>query len=539
MVTGPDQTKSSILDQSYVSGHASLSDGWPGVLVHNEPAERPRVCPWVALSKSCAFDICTQNMSVRKRFTLLFLFWPWTLLLSFTPIQAHELTGTEVATSAHLTITYRSLSGRYAIRFGELSAFEQRKRMDTDGDGILTAFEQDNYLLKYGDELAGHLLLEVEGRPIPIRLHHGRMLPNDPVVAPGPLTLRFSLTTRVLDFTRECALVYRDANQLPRLVHAEVVVEGMEGVDIDRTDSRDGALKQVRIRASQFPLQASFVLKPSPLVGSAGATADPAQRQDEHHAESDTLELQQMLRSEDLSVDLVVLALTLSFFLGAAHALEPGHGKTIVAAYLIGNRGTVANAVYLGGVVTITHTSSVIILGLVTLFASNYILPEQLFPWLGAGSGLLIMGLGGWLFARSLMKSGHIHSHSHGSAEDHHHDHSRQPQEEVTLGSLLTLGISGGIVPCPGALVILLLAVALHRIGFGLILIVCFSIGLAAVLITIGILMVKARPVVDRISGGGRFIQRLPLVSSIVIMLAGFVIGVRSLVEAGIVVINL
>ena len=109
----------------------------------------------------------------------------------------------------------------------------------------------------------------------------------------------------------------------------------------------------------------------------------------------------------------------------------------------------------------------------------------------------------------------------------------------MTLGNLLTLGISGGIVPCPGALVILLLAVALHRIGFGLMLIVCFSIGLAAVLIAIGILMVKARPFVDRISSGGRFIQRLPTVSSIVIILAGFVIGVRSLVEAGIVVLNL
>ena len=107
------------------------------------------------------------------------------------------------------------------------------------------------------------------------------------------------------------------------------------------------------------------------------------------------------------------------------------------------------------------------------------------------------------------------------------------------MASLLTLGISGGIVPCPGALVILLLAVALHRIGFGLMLIVSFSLGLAAVLIAIGILMVKARPLVDRFSGGGTFIRRLPIVSSLVIILAGFIIGVRSLVEAGIVVINL
>ena len=105
-----------------------------------------------------------------------------------------------------------------------------------------------------------------------------------------------------------------------------------------------------------------------------------------------------------------------------------------------------------------------------------------------------------------------------------------------TLSSWL---LSGGIVPCPGALVILLLAVALHRIAFGSLLILSFSIGPAAVLITIGTLMVKARPIMERFSGEGRFIQRLPLVSSVVIILAGLVIGVRSLVEAGIVVINL
>ena len=197
----------------------------------------------------------------------------------------------------------------------------------------------------------------------------------------------------------------------------------MERVDIDRADSGDGALKQVRIRAANIPLKARLRLKPSSQAGSTGTTADPAQRQDEQHAETDTLELQEVLRSEELSVDLVVLALTLSFFLGAAHALEPGHGKTIVAAYLIGNRGTVANAVYLGGMVTITHTFSVIILGLITLFASSYVLPEQIFPWLGAGSGLLIMGLGGWLFARSLVSSARTATVTPTVARSNYHHH--------------------------------------------------------------------------------------------------------------------
>ena len=334
--------------------------------------------------------------------------------------------------------------------------------------------------------------------------------------------------------------------------------------------------------------------------------------------DGETDALSDMLRSEELSLGLIVGALALALFLGAAHGLEPGHGKTIVAAYLVGARGTVGNALFLGGVVALTHTSSVILLGLVALFASQYILPEQIFPWLGTASGLLIMGLGTWLLVNNLRGRSfghshahgehthehaheeehlhehvhshthgeylhghtheeehlheHVHSHAHGEHHrehsheeehlhehvhshahgEHHHEHSHSHEEEhhghhdhphgehhhghsheipnkVTLGSLLTLGISGGIVPCTGALVILLLAVALHRIAFGLLLLVTFSVGLAAVLIAIGVLIVKARPLVERFSGDGRWIQRLPIASAVVIIVVGLGIALNSL----------
>ena len=329
--------------------------------------------------------------------------------------------------------------------------------------------------------------------------------------------------------------------------------------------------------------------------------------------DGETDALSDMLRSEELSLGLIVGALALALFLGAAHGLEPGHGKTIVAAYLVGARGTVGNALFLGGVVTLTHTFSVILLGLVALFASQYILPEQIFPYLGTASGLLIMGLGTWLLVNHLRGRSfghshaheehlhehtheeehlhehthshahgeHLHEHSHSHAhgehhhghghshlehrhghhdhphgehhhghdhtheEEHHHGHSHSHEEEhhghshevpskVTLGNLLTLGISGGIVPCPGALVILLLAVALHRIAFGLLLLVAFSVGLAAILIAIGILIVKARPLVERFSGDGRWIQRLPIASAVVIIAVGCAITFKTLMGSGI-----
>ena len=271
--------------------------------------------------------------------------------------------------------------------------------------------------------------------------------------------------------------------------------------------------------------------------------------------DGETDALSDMLRSEELSLGLIAGALALALFLGAAHGLEPGHGKTIVAAYLVGSRGTVGNALFLGGVVTLTHTMSVILLGLVALFASQYVLPEQIFPYLGTASGLLIIGLGTWLLVNHLRRQGYGHSHSHGEhhqghthEEEHHHDHSHEEHNhghhdhghsheipnKVTLGSLLTLGISGGIVPCPGALVILLLAVALHRIAFGLVLLVAFSVGLAAVLIAIGVLIVKARPLVERFSGDGRWIQRLPIASAVVIIVVGFAITFKTLMHSGI-----
>lgn len=295
-------------------------------------------------------------------------------------------------------------------------------------------------------------------------------------------------------------------------------------------------------------------------IGAAGRLPEVGADAGETDALSD------MLRSEELSLGLIVGALALSLFLGAAHGLEPGHGKTIVAAYLVGARGTVGNALFLGGVVALTHTSSVILLGLVALFASQYILPEQIFPYLGTASGLLITGLGTWLLVNHLRGRGpghshshreHHHEHSHSHEEEHHHEHGHEEEhhghhdhshgehhhghshshatpDKVTLGSLLTLGISGGIVPCTGALVILLLAVALHRIAFGLLLLVTFSVGLASILIAIGVLIVKARPLVERFSGDGRWIQRLPIASAVVIIVVGCAITFRTLIGSGI-----
>jgi ABC-type nickel/cobalt efflux system permease component RcnA len=263
-----------------------------------------------------------------------------------------------------------------------------------------------------------------------------------------------------------------------------------------------------------------------------------------------------MLRARDLSGPLVLGALMAVMIWGAGHALTPGHGKTIVAAYLIGSRSTPWHALYLGLTVTLTHTLGVFALGLVALFASSHVLPEQLDPWLGAVSGVIVVGLGAamlWRRSRPLLvrrrhdhhhgihHPGHDHPHDHEHLHDHGHGHPHGHEHHhmhdqghghahlppgadgspVTWRSLLGLGISGGLLPCPSALVLLLAAVAIDRAALGMILVVAFSLGLAGVLTAVGLLFVKGSRLIQgmpRITTWGRF---LPAASALVIMVIG------------------
>ncbi len=261
----------------------------------------------------------------------------------------------------------------------------------------------------------------------------------------------------------------------------------------------------------------------------------------------------ELVATKHLSVGIVLLAIAVALGLGAFHALEPGHGKTVIAAYLVGSRGTARHAMLLGLIVTASHTAGVFLLGAVTLYASRYMVPERLYPWLAATSGFIIAGLGLSLFLRRYSRvvprqthgQPYVHSenkfevpHSHGPEGDHGHWHGRPrhaPEAEVSLRELLALGISGGIIPCPAALVVLLGALSLNRVGFGLFLIVAFSAGLAAVLIGIGLLMVYARHFMSRFREDMPVITRwLPLTSSAVITMFGMAIAAETLVKAGI-----
>ena len=288
---------------------------------------------------------------------------------------------------------------------------------------------------------------------------------------------------------------------------------------------------------------------------------------------------------EELTLHTFLLAFAISFIWGATHALTPGHGKTIVGAYLVGSRGTIKHALYLGLTTTITHTLGVFALGLITLFAAHYLLPETLFPWLSLLSGLSVVGIGLNLFAGRIrsLKSGtwllqlgrkpmrppsmfspvvqhsHAggvshshpyilqtsdgHSHSHGHVHDYPHDHSHPhgthpghshaPPDTITWRNLLALGVSGGLVPCPSALVVLLGAIALNKIGLGLILVLAFSLGLAGTLTAVGMLFIYAGKLFQRFPSSGRVIGVLPIASALFVSVIGVGIVIKALAEIG------
>jgi ABC-type nickel/cobalt efflux system permease component RcnA len=226
------------------------------------------------------------------------------------------------------------------------------------------------------------------------------------------------------------------------------------------------------------------------------------------------------LVTRDLGATGILLALALALFWGAAHALGPGHGKSIVAAYLIGQRGTVRHAACLGGIVTVTHTAGVFALGAVTLLLSEFIVPEDLYPWLNLLAGLMVVSIGVTVLRARLS---HRLAHKHGHHHHHDHDHDLSPR------SLFAVGVSGGLLPCPSALVVLLAAISLHRTAFGLALVLAFSVGLAITITAIGLVAVLARGVFRRKSFDGRLVRALPAVSAVAILVAGLLMTVRAL----------
>ena len=237
-----------------------------------------------------------------------------------------------------------------------------------------------------------------------------------------------------------------------------------------------------------------------------------------------------------------------AFVLGAIHALQPGHGKTIVAAYLVGARGTIKDAILLGIVVTITHTLVIYILAAISGWSALYFSWDEIEGVLGAFASLLILVVGlallraNWPGRASAHSHAahphdghtHAHQHSHEHPHDHPHAHSHAhipglphvhatPEEMTSLSRVLMLGVSGGIVPCPEGLAVFLASVAGGQMEKGVLLVMVFSLGLAATLVAVGILFLKASSLFNQTDSAGKWGARISLFSAVLITLVGLI----------------
>ncbi len=439
------------------------------------------------------------------------------VLMAAPAAMAHPLGNFSINHLSTVKVSDDRVDVRYVLDEAEIPTTEQRDLSRTEIIGRKRA------------ELRRNLTLTVDGRRVALRPLEPRL--SFPPGQAGLETLRFvqPLRAEVRDAGR---VTLRDETFADRVGWKAIVAAPGEGTAVRSSapsgDPTDG-LSRYPEDLLNSPLdrrEARFAVEPGD-----GTLMAPRAEGEETVATRDGggQGFASLFDDAASGQGVLLLLLLTAFGWGALHALSPGHGKAMVAAYLIGTRGTARHAVWLGVTVTITHTMGVFALGLVTLLLSQYILPEDLYPWLTLASGLLVVSIGAGVlrsrlrWARARRASGEGHGHHH-----HHHHHAHDHDHTVTRRSLIAMGAAAGLIPCPSALVVLLGAIAQHEVALGLLLIVAFSVGLAGTLTALGLLVVYARRVLPRVGLDGRLGAALPAASALAIVIVGCVLTVQA-----------
>ena len=472
---------------------------------------------------------------------------------SATGLLAHPMGNFSVNHYARIEPSAHGVEILYVLDLAEIPTFELLQKWNLTGESPHEKIERQ--AAAQAHQWVQNLAISANGRSVVPQLRSTEVTMADG--AGGMRVMRVNMRLRLA--VAGGRLDYEDRNYAGRAGWKEIVIAGGDGAAIETTTARDLDRSRALTAYPQDPTVAppqdvraslewtvaaaqarpkKIVTAPAraAIVAPANPPAPTAPVPAQASAPGTVVRgdfLSQSLNKREISWGMVLIGLAVAFSLGAIHAMSPGHGKTIVAAYLVGARGTVKHAIFLGGMVTFTHTISVFFLGFTTLFLSQYVLPEKIYPVLGAISGISIVWIGAlMLYKRAIRLRGHSHDghphHHHDHDHDHDHGphgHSHVPEGDVTLGSLIALGASGGLVPCPSALVLLLSSIALGRVGLGLILLISFSAGLAVVLMSIGVLVLYAKHLLPDGEKAARHpaFRLIPVFSAGVVMCIGLV----------------
>jgi nickel/cobalt transporter (NicO) family protein len=442
----------------------------------------------------------------RARWALAALVAAVALALTVAPeaARAHPLGNFSVNHQSTVSVSDDRVDVRYVLDQAEIPTVQER------------SLSRGEVLAAKRAEVERRLVLLVDGRRVALEPAGPARL-TFPAGAGGLSTTRLELPLQAtVDDPRRVEL--RDGTFPGRVGWKAVIAAPGEGTSV-RTQAPSGdptrGLRSYPEDLLASPLDrrtATFQVRPG--AGTLIAPTGPGGEGAETRAESDGFA--GLFEDAASGEGVLVLLLLAACGWGALHALSPGHGKAMVAAYLIGTRGTARHAVALGATVTVTHTIGVFALGVVTLALSQYLLPEDLYPWLTLVSGLLVVGIGASVLRSRLRKAKrHTHAHTHGP-------------EELSWRGLVGMGTAAGLIPCPSALVVLLAAISQHEVALGLLLITAFSLGLAGTLTVLGLAVVSALRLIPPRLAAGRLAAVLPAASALLIVGVGFVLTAKA-----------
>lgn len=474
--------------------------------------------------------------------------WRWRLgLLAVAPAvallpagtaSAHPLGNFTVNHYDGLVLAPHSVTDNAVIDTAEIPTQQALHGVDTDHDGTVSPAERAAYALRSCASLAAGLHLAVGHRPVALQVAAGSF-GYRPGAAGLPTSRLECRLTASADLTHAAAVSFDDGYDADRIGWHEITARGegthLVAAPVPATSVTD-ELRHYPNDLLSSPLDVRHVVvdvRPgagtSTVVTGAGHIpgAGPVSRT----VESLNRFFSGLAGARHLTLGVGLLAVLVSLLLGASHAALPGHGKTVMAAYLAGKRGSVRDAVVVGATVTVTHTLGVLVLGL-ALTASSSLAGERVTSELGIVSGALVALIGVGLLRAALRRHDHAQQHDHAHDHQHGHDHGHPHRPQRRLG-LVGMGVAGGLVPSPSALVVLLGAIALGRTWFGVLLVLAYGVGMAATLTAAGLLLVKlSHRWAGRFAGRfarGRLSTATPLMTAGLVVVVGLGLAARSL----------
>lgn len=450
---------------------------------------------------------------------------------------AHPLGNFTINRYSGLVFSPEKVDVRYVVDMAEIPTFQETPAIDANGDGSLDPAERRIWADRTAAEILASLRLAVDGNPVALQVLSDSV--RFRTGQAGLPILYFTATFQGALTQSSGSVRYADRNFPGRIGWKEVTASSRDGVAIGASTVPSASVSR-ELRAYPKDLlsspldvtSATLMFHPgrgtiaTPAAG--GETVDGAPV-----ASGGSLAA---LVSRPLTPLVLGLSLLLAFGFGAAHALGPGHGKTITAAYLVGQEARARQAAIVGGAVALMHTASVLALGLVVFVMARSFPADQIYPWLTLGTGLVALALGAGLLVtrvrarRKDLDAWHGHTHVRHPAQDERSHHSHDDPRPITGRGLVALAVAGGILPSPTAFVVLTGAVAAHRVGYGLALIFSFSVGLASSLMLVGLLALRARAVVTK-SLAGRWLGVIPIISALVIVGFGFFFATKGLAQ--------